>query len=350
MVNKRGLKSAMDNRIDILNELTALSPLLASMEKVNVFTVPAGYFDRLGETVLMSVREETNSLLGSITNQPSMTVPQGYFESLADTILNKIKAAETEAPELNELSPALYSIRNKSVFAVPQDYFESLADTILNKVKTAEQEVIELKELSPVLYNIQNKNVFTVPQGYFESLADNILSKVTEDNAAMELKELSPLLCSVQSENVFTVPQGYFESLAGNILDKVKPEPAKVVTMKSRSVTTILKYAVAAMFTGVMALSVYKFTGTGIATPNTALQDPGYVAEGKKIKDVDAELAKIPDEDIIKYLQVNGSDADVAIVANTVDENELPTQDDYLTDDKALDKYLDNIDVNDLKN
>lgn len=341
----------MDNRIDILNELKALSPLLAGMEKVNVFTVPAGYFDMLGETVLMSVREDNNSLLGSITNQPSMTVPQGYFESLADTILNKIKAAEAEAPELNELSPALYSIRNKNVFAVPPGYFELLADNILNKVKAAEHEITELKELSPVLYNIQNKNVFTVPQGYFESLADIILNKVTnEDNAAKELKELSPLLYNIQGENVFAVPQGYFESLAGNILDKVKPQPAKVVTMKSRKVTTILKYAVAAMFTGVMALSVYKFAGTGVATPKTALQVPGYVADGLKIQNVDEELSKVSDDDIIKYLQVNGSDADVAIVANTVDENELPTQDDYLTDDKALDKYLDNIDVNDLKN
>ena len=38
------------------------------------------------------------------------------------------------------------------------------------------------------------------------------------------------------------------------------------------------------------------------------------------------------------------------MVANSVDENELPSQEDYLLDEKALDKYLSSINVNDLKN
>ena len=294
----------MNNSNDILNELKEISPLIAGLEKVNVFTVPAGYFDSLGSTVLMSVREEAGGgLLQSIGNNSAMQVPQGYFESLADNILHKIKSGENEATEL--------------------------------------------KELSPTLYNIPNNNVFTVPQGYFESLADNILNKATsEDNAATELKALSPMLYSIQNENVFTVPRGYFESLAANILDKVKPQTAKVVTMGRRRITTILRYAVAAVFTGVMALGVYKFIDKPVVTSEL----PQYVEDGKKIKDVDAELAKVSDDDIIKYLQANGSDVDVAVVSNTVDENELPTQEDYLTDDKALDKYLDNIDSKDLKN
>ena len=338
----------MDNRIDILNELKALSPLLAGMDKVNVFTVPAGYFDTLGETVLMSVKEETDgSLLRSISGQSSMQVPQGYFELLADNILNKIKAGELKATAPDELSPVLSSIQHKNIFGVPQGYFESLSGNILNKIKAEQLKATAADELSPVLSSIQHKNVFTVPQGYFESLSDNILNKVTrEDNAAYELKELSPMLYSIQNENVFTVPQGYFNDLSENILDKVKHQVTKVVTIKRRTTTTILKYAVAAVFTGVMALGVYKF----VDTPATKAELPGYVADGPKIKDVDEELAKIPDEDIIKYLQVNGSDADAAIAANIVDENELPTQEDYLTDDKALDKYLDNIDLNDLKN
>ena len=32
---------------EILNELMAISPLLAGLEKVNVFSVPEGYFDDL---------------------------------------------------------------------------------------------------------------------------------------------------------------------------------------------------------------------------------------------------------------------------------------------------------------
>jgi len=295
----------MESRIDILNELKALSPAIAAIQNKNVFTVPAGYFEQLADAVLINVKEGTGSLFSSITEKTPGNVPSGYFESLAGNILNKIKAQETVAEEL--------------------------------------------KTLSPLLSSIPNKNVFTIPQGYFESLADIVLNKsTTNDIAATELKALSPMLFSIQNENVFTVPQGYFESLPAIILDKLQPQPAKLVTMKSRRTFSIVKYAVAAALTGVMVLGVYKFANP--VKPDIIAQVPGYVAQGQGIKNVDEELAKVSDDDIIKYLQANGSDVDAALVANTVDEKELPTQADYLTDDKALDNYLDNVDLKDLKN
>jgi hypothetical protein len=294
----------MQNSTDILNELQTLSPLVAGIGNVNVFTVPGGYFEQVADGILKAAKEENTALSGSVFNKPAMEVPQGYFDSLADSILNKIKAQAD--PETS------------------------------------------LKELSPLLNSISNKNVFTVPQSYFENLAGNVLNKITaEDNAATELKDLSPMLQRIQGENVFTVPQGYFESLPGNILNNAKPQPAKVVMMARRRTATILKYAVAAVFTGLMALGVFKFTG---GFGGEVIELPPYVAEGQKIGNVDEALLKVSDEDIIKYLQVNGADVDAALVASTVDEKELPSQEDYLTDDKALDKYLDNIDLTELKN
>src|SRR4051812_42633643 len=102
----------MENSTSILNELKAISPAIAGIEKRNVFTVPAGYFDNLGTAVLMNVKEEMGGLPGSI--EPLMQVPQGYFESLADNILNRIKTANNAATELRELSPMLYSIQNEN--------------------------------------------------------------------------------------------------------------------------------------------------------------------------------------------------------------------------------------------
>lgn len=298
----------MQNRIDILNELQTLSPLLAGIGNVNIFTVPAGYFELLADDILKCAKEENTGLFSPIAGQ-------------------------------------------SAIMEVPQDYFDSLADNILNKIKAQADSVTELKELTPMLYNIPNKNVFTVPQGYFENLAGNVLNKVTgEEDNATELKELSPMLHGIQSKNVFTVPQGYFESLPANILDKTKPQQAKVVTMTRRRTTTILKYAVAAVFTGLITLGVFKFID-GKVQPATELA--GTVKKGieiAKANKFDEELLKIADEDIIKYLQVNGTDVDAALVASTVDEKELPSQEDYLTDDKALDKYLDNIDLTELKN
>jgi hypothetical protein len=105
------------------------------------------------------------------------------------------------------------------------------------------------------------------------------------------------------------------------------------------------KYAVAAAFTGVMALGVFKFIGSGKQS-----ELPDYVTAGLKVQDVDQELAKISDDDILKYLEASGTDVKTAMVANSIDENELPSQEDYLLDEKALDKYLNSINVNDLKN
>jgi hypothetical protein len=243
----------MENRNDILNELQAISPLLAGMQKVNVFTVPAGYFERLADGMLLLVNEEKNTLLSSIHKQSS-SVPAAYFDTLADTILNKIKAQEAA--------------------------------------------------------------------------------------------ETYPVLSSISKQNVYTVPQGYFETLSGAVTAKTNTPQVKVVTMHKR--TAWMKYAAAAVFTGIIALSVYKFTATNVKIKMDAATTEGMaIAKENKF---DEEFSKVTDEDIIKYLQVNGTDVDAAVVANVVDENELPSKEDYLTDDKALDKYLDNIDITDLNN
>lgn len=243
----------MENRTDILNELRELSPFLAEMEKLNVFKVPAGYFEHLSSDILVGIITD-NAPDKSFTGD----VPAGYFDSLANNILAKIQARQTS-------------------------------------------------------------------------------------EAVTEIQALSPLLRSVQQKQVFEVPQGYFENLSAGVLASVHATP-KVVTMQRRS-NNFFKYVVAAAFTGMMALSVFKFTGN---QKEAAL--PGYVKEGQKIQDVDQELAKISDDDIVKYLEENGTDVKTAMVANSIDNNELPSQEDYLIDEKTLDNYLNSINVNDLKN
>ena len=337
---------------EILNELRELSPLIAGMEKTNVFTIPQGYFEGLADHLLILCKAEEASILNDFSKQEQGEVPAGYFDNLADTIMAKIRAAEnkTAAEELRTLSPALYSIQNENVFEVPAGYFDGLADAVMAKINTGsiETAIEELSTLSPILAGVQHKNVFEVPVGYFVGLADAMMAKVdtgADENASDELRILSPMLYSIQNENVFEVPKGYFAELAQKIVSKVKP--AKVVTMRKRS-RSFMKYAVAAAFTGMMALGVFKFTNVG-KSDNV---DP-LVAQGIEIakeNKVDEEMAKVSDDDIVKYLEASGSDVKTALVANSVDDNVLPSQDDYLLDDKALDKYLNSINVNDLKN
>ena len=286
----------MENKIDILNELEALSPTLAAIEKVNVFRVPDGYFEYLSVDILMGI-DADNGLLNLTADNSSGEIPVAYFDSLASSILSKIKAQDIE---------------------------------------------VEAENLSAELIVAKSRNVFEVPADYFDALAGSILAKINED-ADTEIRALSPMLYSIGNQNIFEVPQGYFENLIAAVLDKVKPQ-TEVVKMQRRS-STFFKYAVAAAFTGVMALGIFKFTGTD---KKDVL--PGYVTAGLKVQDVDQELAKISDDDIVKFLEASGTDVKTAMVANSIDENELPSQEDYLLDEKALDKYLNSINVNDLKN
>ena len=251
----------MENNVDILNELKELSPIIAGIEKKNLFTVPAGYFENLSEGILAGIAIEEN--VSNIFSSDSVDndVPHGYFDTLADTILDKIKA----------------------------------------------QKIISASE---------------------------------------ELSALSPMLYSIQNENVFEVPKDYFNRVAETTVSRVKLQQTKVVVMNRRS-TMVIKYAIAAALTGVMALGVFKFTNS-----NTNGIDP-VVALGDKIareNRFDEELDKVTDADIVKFLEANGSDVKAALVASSVDENELPSQEDYLMDEKALDKYLNSINVKELKN
>ena len=125
---------------EILEELNKVSPLLAGLEKKNVFSVPEGYFDMLTISILKNINTEAQI--------ETLTVPEGYFENLSTNILNKIKSLnESPAQELRALSPMLYSIQNENVFEVPAGYFRNLENDILDKIITRPQtKVVELKK------------------------------------------------------------------------------------------------------------------------------------------------------------------------------------------------------------
>lgn len=127
----------MNSSPEILKELQDISPILAGIEKRNVFSVPEGYFDTL--TVDLLKVADTRGKAG-------FTVPLGYFENLTSNILNKIKAVDDPAQELRELSPMLYSVQNENVFTVPSGYFNQLEDAILENVLPKQAKVVSIKK------------------------------------------------------------------------------------------------------------------------------------------------------------------------------------------------------------
>jgi len=228
--------------------------------------------------------------------------------------------------ELQSLSHTLAGLHGVNVYTVPDGYFNVLSENILHTIQLPQYGVI---------YSAQKKDPTDVPQGYFENLADIILAKIKMvDNASEELRSLSHMLYSAQNEKVYTVPKNYFEQLHTELVEKVQPQQTIVTTMRKRNFTFI-KYAVAAVFTGIITFGAFKFT-TANKLDDTTKQGLAIA----KNNSFDTELDKLTDEDIVKYLSNSSTDADLALIVNAVDENELPTQEDYLTDEKALDNFF----------
>ena len=295
---------------EILNELNAISPLLAGLEKTNVFRVPQGYFDEL-------------------------------HQRIADyTLVNS-----TPAPDISK----------KHLQQVPPGYFDTLSDAILAKVKTAYPESAEeeLRRLSPMLYALKS-NVFSVPDGYFESFSGEIVKKLKVQpaetaNADEELRTLSSLLFTLKG-NVFSVPEGYFESFAGNVVERLNPQSAKIsakiITMKKG--ISWWKYAAAAVITGVIAVSSLLIFNSSPDLNTSKSGLPEYVKASFQYKTeeaLNAGIAKLSDDDIIKYLEKNGNIMDNELLLNNIDVSEMPSQSDYLTDENTLNTYLDKIDA-----
>jgi hypothetical protein len=164
-----------------------------------------------------------------------------------------------------------------------------------------------------------------------------------------ELKKLSPVLKSVQAVNVFEVPTGYFENLSNSILKKVKAPSARIINFQVRN--SFLKYAAAAIITGVIAIGALRYSQPtqSFNTNNTSLAIlDESIEKGKTMNDQQFEetLQKLTATDIAKYLENNGDITDVAILGNSIDENNLPNEDDYILDEKTLDNFIKEVNNN----
>jgi len=128
---------------------------LKRINPANPFTVPAGYFDDLGDRI---VAFKNLDELKSKGFSEGFTVPDKYFEELTGNIQSRI-AVES----------ALNS--EEDGFAVPQGYFESLQQQIQSRI------FVEEALGEPAEH-------FAVPEGYFNKLSENILNKTVNEGAA----------------------------------------------------------------------------------------------------------------------------------------------------------------------
>ncbi|RYF89948.1 MAG: hypothetical protein EOO03_04820, partial [Chitinophagaceae bacterium] len=186
----------MNQQDHILKELRDISPAVAGISKVNVFSVPHGYFETL-----------TGVLLAG-TSQPAVqaTVPHGYFDNLAGSILQRIR--QEEAVEETALPAVLQNIGSANVFTVPQGYFENLSAQVISKLPLASATAMEETAfVSEVVGGIGNRNVFSAPDGYFDNLQQDILQKLAQpEDLLAETAAISPLVAGIGRSNVYSVP------------------------------------------------------------------------------------------------------------------------------------------------
>jgi hypothetical protein len=119
----------MDNLNIILTELREISPLLAEIKNINIFSVPPSYFNNLAEDIIQNI----NQVYTRVNNFSSVTpykVEERYFDNLSNSILIKIRNQKKESSEvvdeLNSIAPLLNTINKAPLFSVPQGYFENL--------------------------------------------------------------------------------------------------------------------------------------------------------------------------------------------------------------------------------
>ncbi len=107
----------MDNKNDILNELKALSPLLANLkEQIPTIQVPASYFEQFQESVLVTISEEKGILSSLKKSKPD--VPENYFPIFSEQIMAKIKRENETISEGKLVAFPRKSNRIFSIFKV----------------------------------------------------------------------------------------------------------------------------------------------------------------------------------------------------------------------------------------
>jgi hypothetical protein len=105
----------MNRNIDIQNELTTISKVVAGIPFVNTYAVSDTYFENLIAAILLKLNKEDN-----------YQVPAGYFDGLANSILQKIKQEEKQENNTDDLPAILQQLQKVNVYTVPQGYFEQL--------------------------------------------------------------------------------------------------------------------------------------------------------------------------------------------------------------------------------
>lgn len=173
-------------------------------------------------------------------------------------------------------APTLAKISRENPFTVPSAYFESLNENLntLAKLENA---------------RFENEDEFNLPENYFNQLAGRIEDRIAIDT----IQNLAPA-------DGFKVPDAYFSSLAERINSRIdeKQAPAKLKEM----FPSWIRYSAAASVVLMIGIFFY-------------FNSSSYV--------FNKQLSKVPDQDIINYLQFHSTVNDNQYLIEHITEDGL---------------------------
>jgi hypothetical protein len=219
-------------------------------------------------------------------------IPQHYFVQLAETMAAIAKA-------YNEPDAAL-NLSKTNPFAIPDGYFNDLAAQIKAVVTEAELQL-----------NIERSMPFDLPKGYFEELPIHIATLAAEKN----IKEIA------RGNMPYSVSPFYFQQLPAAVLLAAKTKERKIISLNI--VWQQVRLAVAAVF----------LLGVGFGTMHY------YLQQQRPIQNTEVALARVPQNTISDYVQLNIDDFDQEMIYSSIGAG-MPIQPDQLTKDEIT-QYLD---------
>ena len=210
--------------------------------------------------------------------------------------------------ELKEISPYLAKMAPINPYALPMGYFTELPSAIMEKIR------IE------VVLQGGSGQAYQAPEGYFEGLSENILAKIQQQPGASsevraELEAVAPFLNTLGKQPLYTVPPGYFEQADFATTARNKQKEGGIFKLKMAG--RWMQYAAAALVAGVLVTGAFLYS------------DKNDYAEYEKFNrlDIPAELNKVSEEDLGKYLDnhehfVTAPEITAPAAQELADENE----------------------------
>jgi hypothetical protein len=134
----------MTQRVNILKELSELGITALNSTPVNVYEVPAGYFDNFPGNLMKHIKSEElknelPAMLADISKELPYSVAAGYFDGLEERLMQAVRESadyQTAREELQSLSPLLTELKKENTYEVPAGYFENFDAGKSTKPKT----------------------------------------------------------------------------------------------------------------------------------------------------------------------------------------------------------------------